>query len=66
MQGWERAINTISVRRLQPHDIKTKNERKEKENSARKKGTEQLGLHRGIGPDLETLQSDTIEYGVSK
>ena len=44
MQGWERAINTLSVRRPQPHNTNPWNERRERENSSRRqKVSEQLG-----------------------
>ena len=31
-----------------------------------KKGRKQLGQQKGIGPALETRQSNTIEYGVNQ
>ena len=37
MHGWERAINTLSVWRPQPHNTNSQNERREKENSRRQK-----------------------------
>ena len=37
MQGWERAINTLSVRRPQPHNTNPQNEIRERENSRRQK-----------------------------
>ena len=43
MQGWEKVINTLSVRRPQPHNTNPQNERREKENSMRQKVSEQLG-----------------------
>ena len=43
MQGWERAINTLSVRRPQPHNTNPWKERKERENSRRQEVSEQLG-----------------------
>ena len=42
-EGWERAINTLSVRRPQPHNTNPQNERRESENSRRQKVSEQLG-----------------------
>ena len=33
MQGWERAINTPSVRRPQPHNTNPQNERRERDKS---------------------------------
>ena len=66
MQGWERAINTPSVRRPQPHNTNPQNERRESENSNRQKVSEQLGQWRGIGPALATRQSHTIEHWVTK
>ena len=66
MQGWERPINTLSVRRPQPHNTNPKNERRERENSRRQKVSEQLRQKKGIGPALETRQSHTIKHGVTK
>ena len=43
MQGWERAINTLLVRRPQPHNTNQQKERRERENSRRQKVSEQLG-----------------------
>ena len=64
MQGWERAINTISVQ--SPHNTNPYNERRERENSRRQKVSEQLGQQKGIELALETRQSHTIEHGVTK
>ena len=44
MQGWARAINTLSVQRPQSHNTNPQNERRERENSRRQKVSEQLGL----------------------
>ena len=66
MQGWERAINTLSVRRPHPHNTNPWNARRERENSRRQKGNEQLRKKKGISPALETDQFHTIEYGVTK
>ena len=41
MQGWERAINTLSVRRPQPHNTNPQNERRERQNSRIQKVSEQ-------------------------
>ena len=43
IQGWEEAINILSVRRSQPHNTNPQNERRERENSRRQKVNEQLG-----------------------
>ena len=43
MQGWERAINTLSVRRPQPHNTNPYNEIRESENSRRQNVSQQLG-----------------------
>ena len=43
MQGWERAINTLSVRGPQPHNTNPQNKTRERENSRRQKVSEQLG-----------------------
>ena len=43
MRGWERAINTLSVRRPQPYYTDPKNERGERENSRTQKESQQLG-----------------------
>ena len=42
MQGFVRAINTLSVQRPQPHKTNPWNERRERENSRRQKVSEQL------------------------
>ena len=57
MQGIETAIYNLSVQRPQPHNTTLLKERK---------GSEQLGPNKSIGPALETRQSSTIEYMVSK
>ena len=41
--AWERAINTLSVRRPQPHKANPKNETREMKNRRRQKGSEQQG-----------------------
>ena len=64
MQGREREIDTLSVRRPQPHTTNLKTKRREGENSWRHKRREQLGQQKGTGPALETRQSHTIKYGV--
>ena len=66
MQGWERATNTLSVRKPKPNDTNPMNERRERENSRRQTGSEQLGQQKGIGPALETRQSHSIEYEATK
>ena len=38
VQGWERAVNTLSVRRPQPYNTNPQNERRESENSWRENG----------------------------
>ena len=43
MQRCEKAINTLSVWRPQPRNTNPQNERRERENSRRQKGSEQLG-----------------------
>ena len=59
MQGWERAINTISVQRPQLHNTNPLNER-EKENSRGQNESEQLDQWKGIGPAIEIRQSHTV------
>ena len=66
MQGREREIDTLSVRRPQPHTTNLWRKRRERENSWRQKRREQLGQQKGIGPALETRLSHTIEYGVNQ
>ena len=66
MQGREREIDTLSVRRPQP-TLPTYRGKEEKGKIVEdKKGEEQLGQQKGIGPALETSQSYTIEYGVNQ
>ena len=65
MQGWEREIDTLTVRRPQPHTTNLQRKRRERENSWLKR-REQLGQQKGIGPALETCQCHTIEYGVNQ
>ena len=47
IKGWQckagRAINTLSVRRPQPHNTNPQNERREKESSRRQNVSDQLG-----------------------
>ena len=43
MQGWEKAINTLLVRRPQPDNTDTENKRRERENRRRLKESEHLG-----------------------
>ena len=66
MQGREREIATLSVRRPQPHTTNLERKRRERENSSRQRSREQLGQQKGIGLGLETRQSHTIEYGVNQ
>ena len=66
MQGWERAINTLSVLRPRPNNTNPLNERREKENRRRQKVGEQLGQQNGINPALEICLSHIIECGVTK
>ena len=66
MQGREREIDTLSVRRPLPHTTNLWRKRKERENSWRQKRREQLGQQKGIGPALETCRSNKIKYGVNQ
>ena len=66
MQGRERKIDILSVRRPQPHTTNLKRKRRERENRWRQKRREQLGQQKGIGPALEARQSNTIKYGVNQ
>ena len=66
MQGWERAINTLSVRRPPTPQHQPIEWKKRKGNSRRQKVREQLVQYKGIGPALETSQSHTIQHGVTK
>ena len=43
MQGWERALNILSVRRPQADNTNPQNERRERENSRGQKMSELLG-----------------------
>ena len=65
MQGWEKAINTPSVRRPNPtiptHRMKEEKGKTVGDNKVRM----QLGQWTGIGPALETRQSHTIKHGVT-
>ena len=65
-QGREREIDTLSVRRPQPHTTNLLRKRRERENSWRQKRRKQLGQQKGIGPALKTCQSHTIKYGVNQ
>ena len=69
MQGWERVTYTLSVRRPQPHNTNLYRQKEKGKNSRRLYivGIKQLmAIKKSIGPALETSQSHTIEYGVSK
>ena len=66
MQGREREIDTLSVRRPHP-TLPTYRGKEEKGKIVEdKKRREQLDQQKGIGPALETRQSHTIEYGVNQ
>ena len=66
MQGREREIDTLSVRRPSP-TLPTYRGKEEKGKIVEdKKSREQLGQQKGIGPGLETRQSHTIEDGVNQ
>ena len=58
MQGWERAINTLSVRRPQPHNTNPQNERRERENRCT-----QLGL---LTYERHTLNTRHCEFDLHK
>ena len=66
MQGWETAINTLSVRRPKPHNTIHRRKEEKGKNSRRQKGSELLGQQKRIGPTLETRQSHIIEHRVTK
>ena len=66
MQGREREIDTLSVRRPQIHATNLQRKRRERENSWRQKRREQPGQQKGIGPALETRQSHSIKYRVNQ
>ena len=65
MHSWERVMDTLSVRRPQPHNTNPQKERRERQYKTKKK-SEQLRPIKSINPALETCQSHTIEYRVSK
>ena len=66
MQGREREIDTLSVRRPQPHTTNLYRKRREGKIVEDKKRKDQLGQQEGIGPTLETHKSHTIKYGVNQ
>ena len=66
MQGREREIDTLSVRRPKSHTTNLRRKRRERGNSWRQKRREQLGQQNFIGPALETRQSHTTKYGVNQ
>ena len=66
MQGREREIDTLSVRRPQPHTPTYRGKEEKGKIVEDKKRREQLGQQKGIGPALETRQSHTIKYGVNQ
>ena len=66
MKGWERAIYTLSVQWPQPHNIIREWEGKGKKKTTKRVWTQLIGKYKSIGPALETRQSHTVEYWVSK
>ena len=65
MQVRERDIDTLSVRRPQPHNTNRQKNRSEKTAEVQK-GTISIGKWKSVGPALKTRQFRTIEYRVSK
>ena len=67
MQGREREIDTLSVRRPQPDTTNLYRGKEEKGKIVEdKKGESNIGQQKGIGPALETRQSHTIKYGINQ
>ena len=66
MQVWERAINALSVRRPQPHNITHRQNVKKGKIVEDKKKERAARPIKVIGPVLEIRQSHTIEHRVSK
>ena len=62
MQGWERVIYALSVQRPDPIDRKKRKGKMVED----KRGRAAYANKKSIGSALETRQSDTVKYRISK